>query len=194
MPLTNSRGAGDGGAGGGFRFRVPRDVFAGANRAAAIVARNAGLDAGDLAEFDADPSLLVILSVGDVDTYQARRAMQWRDVANVAPGQPGRDGAGAVARTLRVRMTNDDRSSYDASADYTVERPFDDFFIATTATDAHSTVELTVQAGREIYAIYWDSIEVFGTDTTRVGATQTWLLPIGGEGGVALWVRTRAAA
>ena len=76
-------------AGGGFRFRVPQDVFAGNTKALAVAARNAALDAGDVAEFDADPNLLIILAVGDVDIYQARRTNQWRDVANVAPGQPG---------------------------------------------------------------------------------------------------------
>ena len=77
------------GGGGGLRFRVPRDVFPGATRNAAIAARQAGLNAEDLKEFDADPGLLITLAVGAVDTYQARRAGQWRDVANVAPGPPG---------------------------------------------------------------------------------------------------------
>ena len=75
--------------GGGVKLRVPRDIFVGRNRGAAEAARDAGLDADDLAEFTADPDLLIILRVGNVDTFQAYRSSAWRDVTNVAEGVPG---------------------------------------------------------------------------------------------------------
>ena len=175
--------------GGGFRFRVPQDVFAGNTKALAVAARNAGLNAGDLSEFDADPSLLIILDVGDVDIYQARRANQWRDVANVAPGQPGPPGASPDMRSLTVRATNDDRSSYGAS--YTIRRSHDDFYIVTTTTDSHPNVELTVEAGREIYDWYWDGVGVMDL-AVKVAGARSWTMVVG-AGGAEFWVRTRAS-
>ena len=80
---------GVGGGGAGVKLRVPPDIFTGANRSAAETARNNGLDAAALAEFDDDPNLLIILRIGGVDTFQGRRTGQWRDIANIAEGEPG---------------------------------------------------------------------------------------------------------
>lgn len=98
MPIGGGRGRGGGGA--GLKMRVPPDVFVGANRNAAEVARNAGLNAAALAEFDADPNLAIILRIAGADTYQVRRAGAWRDVTNVVRGPQGIPGQAPAADQL----------------------------------------------------------------------------------------------
>lgn len=87
MPI--SQGVGGGGGGAGLKLRTPPDVFTGGSRNAAVTARNNGLNAAALAEFDADPNLAIILRVGGTDTYQVRRSGAWRDVTNVVRGPTG---------------------------------------------------------------------------------------------------------
>ena len=101
MGLSIGGGAGVGVGGSGLQLRTPPDVFVGATRAAAVAARNAGLNAGDIAEFDASPNLLLILRIAGADTYQARRGGGWVDVTNVAPGQPGPPGPQRSAQSIK---------------------------------------------------------------------------------------------
>ena len=85
-------GTGSGGGGAGIKLRVPNDVFNGADKAAAEAARDAGLDAAAVAEFDADPNLSIILTwpVAVANTiYQARRINAWADITGVVRGPPG---------------------------------------------------------------------------------------------------------
>ena len=89
MPVRRRGSGAPGGSGGTIKQRVPPDIFVGANRLAAETARDNGLDADALAEFQADPNLLIILRVGNVDTFQAWRTGAWRDVQNIAEGQRG---------------------------------------------------------------------------------------------------------
>ena len=84
---------GSGSGGGGIKLRTPPDIFTGATKSAAETARNSGLDAGALAEFNADPNLAIILRVSGSDTYQVRRSGAWRDVTNVVRGPAGAAGA-----------------------------------------------------------------------------------------------------
>ena len=88
--------AGSGGSGGGgIKLRVPNDVFNGANKAAAEAARDAGLNAAAVAEFDADPNLSIILTwpVAVANTvYQARRGNAWADITGVVRGPGGARG------------------------------------------------------------------------------------------------------
>ena len=86
--VTYALGTG-GEGGGGLKTRTPTDVFTGANRNAAITARNSGLNAAALAEFDEDPNLAIILRYGGSDTYQVRRGGAWRDVTNIVRGERG---------------------------------------------------------------------------------------------------------
>lgn len=189
MGFLFDEGSGDGG-GGGIRQRVPPDVFVGANRNAAVAARNAALNANDVAEFDADPNLYIILRIGGVDTWQFRRAGAWRDTTNVARGPAGPPGESVPVRALEVKSTNSDRSSYGAGG-YTLRQPLDDFFVVADTTEDHPIVELTVEAGREIWDLRWDGIEALAFGN-RVRGTQSWTIQIG-AGGATLWVRTRAA-
>ena len=86
---------GSAGGGGGLKLRTPPDVFSGPNRNAAVAARNAGLDAAALAEFNADPNLAIILRIASADTYQVRRSGAWHDVTHVVRSTvPGSTGAG----------------------------------------------------------------------------------------------------
>ena len=78
-----------GGGGASLKTRTPADIFVGANRNAAETARNNGLDAAAIAEFDADPNLLIILRIAASDTFQARRTGAWRDVTNIVEGARG---------------------------------------------------------------------------------------------------------
>ena len=96
---------GESSGGAGIKLRTPPDVFEGANRLAAENARNAGLNAADLAEFDADPSLALILRIGGADTYQSRRTGAWRDITNVVQG-PGATDA-QVAAQVQSAVTRD---------------------------------------------------------------------------------------
>ena len=87
MPLFIPGGSTGGGA--GIKTRTPTDIFTGATRTAAETARDAGLDAADLAEFNADPNLAIILRIAGADTYQVRRSGSWHDVTNVVRGPQG---------------------------------------------------------------------------------------------------------
>ena len=78
-----------GGGGASLKTRTPADIFTGANRNTAETARNNGLDAAAIAEFDADPNLLIILRIAGSDTFQARRTGAWRDVTNIVEGARG---------------------------------------------------------------------------------------------------------
>lgn len=88
MATSGQPGSSTGTGGAGLKLRVPPDVFVGANEAAAVAARNAGLDAGDLAEFDVDPNLAIILQIGGADVFQHRRGGNWRSITHVVRG-PG---------------------------------------------------------------------------------------------------------
>lgn len=77
------------GRGGGLRLRTPPDVFTAATRTAAETSRDRTLNAGDIAEFDADPGLLIILRIADADTFQARRTGGWHDVTKIVEGAQG---------------------------------------------------------------------------------------------------------
>lgn len=98
---------GVGGGGGAIKLRTPPDVFTGANRTAAILARNNGLNAAALAEFNEDPNLAIILRVGATDTYQVRRSNAWRDVTNVVRGQQGEPGPGPTDQQLSAAVSKD---------------------------------------------------------------------------------------
>ena len=80
---------GSGSRGGGVKLRTPPDIFSGANRNAAETARNNGLNAAALVEFNADPDLAIILRISGTDTYQVRRGGAWRDITNVVRGPTG---------------------------------------------------------------------------------------------------------
>ena len=87
-------GSGGGGAGGGgIAFRTPRDIFNGANRAAAEALRDSTIT--DTTEWDDDPILGIILTWPVVvanTIYQVRRGGQWVDVDVLVEGDDGATG------------------------------------------------------------------------------------------------------
>ena len=98
-------GSGGGGAGGGgIAFRTPRDIFNGANRAAAEAARDSTIT--DTTQWDDDPILGIILTWPVVvanTIYQVRRGGQWVDVDVLVEGDDGNDGsAGPVGPQSRI--------------------------------------------------------------------------------------------
>ena len=100
MSLQGSRGGGSGSGGAAFRFRTPPDIFIGTDLAAARTARDAasGIPAAsdDLAQFDADPTLTIILRVGSSDTYESRRGGAWVVNTNAIAGATGPEGPPGV--------------------------------------------------------------------------------------------------
>ena len=90
FPVSN---AGEG-SGGGLLLRTPADEFAHANRAGAQAARDTAITnvPAELAQFDGNPNLAIILTVTGTDpdttVYQVRRGGAWADVTNVVRG-PG---------------------------------------------------------------------------------------------------------
>ena len=99
------RGSG-GGGGGAFRFRTPPDIFTGADLAAARTARDdttSGITGTDLARFDGDPGLFIILRVGVNDTYEHRVGGIWTVDANAIRGEKGDQGVEGVGGILYLK-------------------------------------------------------------------------------------------
>lgn len=94
--------------GAGFRTRTPTDEFTGATKAAAITARNTYFtaNAADLAEFDADPTLIIVLKIGTAEpysyVYESRRTSAWADNTNVIQGAAGRDADATQSQAARA--------------------------------------------------------------------------------------------
>ena len=169
-----------GGGGGGFRFRVPRDVFAGANRNAAIAARTAGLDANDIAEFDADPALLITLSVGASDTYQARRAGQWRDIGNVAPGPPG---PGASDAQVRAQVQAGVKTYARIGGPVVPEAEIDDVIMRDAELTASRILTLLGLTAQEVADFFTGATITGRTITVTQADGSTIKLVIPGDGG-----------
>ena len=97
-------GGGGGGGGGGLHTRRPPDIFSGASLAVARTARNNYFTAnlGDLAEFQGDQSLAIVLRVTGVadvfETYAAGQEglaydqTQWLDRTDAIDGPQGDQG------------------------------------------------------------------------------------------------------
>ena len=92
-----------GGAGGaGFRFRTPVDNFTAANLTQARARRDAGITGADLADFQNDPTLTIILTVSNRDTYESYRQGAWRVNTNAIAGKgdKGDRGPGPTAQEI----------------------------------------------------------------------------------------------
>ena len=104
MPISVGLGGGFGGGGGGLHTRRPPDIFSGATLAAARTARNTYFTAnlGDLAQFQGDQSLAIVLRVTGVadvfETYAAGQEglaydqTQWLDRTDAIDGPQGDQG------------------------------------------------------------------------------------------------------
>ena len=110
MPGAIGGNVGIGGGGSGLKFRSPVDSFgtSASTRVQAEALRDAGLNAAAVAEFDADPTLNIILVYGTFTVYQSRRSGAWADNvgalrgpsgADGSDGDPGAPGGGAIEST-----------------------------------------------------------------------------------------------
>ena len=141
---------GGGGSGAALKYRVPQDVFVGATRNAAETARNNALKAADLAEFDADPNLLIILRVGAVDISQARRNGAWRDIANVARGQRGLPGPESMLTDAEIKQ------KYEANADTEAYTTAEKTQVAKLTDDRIALIDSVASPVRTVGLIQWD--------------------------------------
>ena len=147
------------GGGGGLRMRTPPDRFAGASVAAGNNARDAAIAAGsgDLAQFDADPNLVVeITNTGpdpDQIRFQARRGNAWVDVTNVVSvqGPRGLPGAGAATPVLEAFLANSAGAQQGAVEEYPATADFQVFYRTSAAA---RRVGFLVPAGRVLVAVY----------------------------------------
>ena len=176
---------GGGGGGAGLKLRTPPDVFTGANRGLAVAARNAGLSAGALAEFDADPNLAIILRIAGADTYQVRRGGAWRDVTNVVRGPTGPQGAAPALASLGVAKA----TAAGVGVDDTFRSASDDFVVAVAPDAASPRIKLTLPAGKTLAKVYDNGVDITA-DFAQVAATRVWLSNVDyGPGAIELLVR-----
>lgn len=173
------------GGSGGLLLRSPPDIFAGANLAACIAARNtyfaAGANAAALAEFQASQFLAVILDpAGDNNsvwqTYapgeegNAHNAGKWLDRTSFARGPAG---APAVARALQVNVA--DSGGTPEGETLTFESFTDVFTIITPPpTETADRFLLTLPAGTTLRRVADGTGEILEFTRTARGA-RTWL-------------------
>lgn len=96
--ISLGQSGGSSGGGGGLLLRVPPDEFSGATRSVVNAARDAAITnvPSELAQFDANPNLAIILAITGTDpdttVYQVRRGGAWADSTNTIRGPKGQEG------------------------------------------------------------------------------------------------------